>query len=397
MESELHQLRADFQKLFDREIKETEDWIDSVYHNTVHELHSEASTAAKGKDTPPDMEQGIDNTELRTIDAITPTVELDATTIPKANPAPRQNNKKKESWTRRSPPPLLKSLDSSATSPENDTLSSPSTPRIASIVSPITPLRVQSPAHIFNLTDFPPLPTVSTEAAKPQNKINNLQKNKGGKAKRKTKHLNVQQFGLSNPSPKANGQPNINPNRIETTPPETAVCSANTLLIGDGAVRGIHLENTITRYYCGGTINTITHVLPHILLQYPQCHSVIVHVGANDVLRGHPPAKIERDFGDLIELVRRHNRILYLSGPFPRPGGNSDVDFQITGRLLHLSQFLAWKAQMRPSSLGGFTGHYHTHWEMPWLFKENGSLNKQGKFLLQNNIRNSQRNTERAD
>ena len=162
----------------------------------------------------------------------------------------------------------------------------------------------------------------------------------------------------------------------------------DTLLIGDGAIQGIYLPNTKTRYYCGGTISTITHVLPELLPQYPQCHSVIVHIGANDVLRGHSPAKIERDFGDLIELVRRHNKILFISGPFPRPSGPSPLDFEITGRLLNLSRFLDWKANMRPNSIGGFTSHYNTHWKMYWLFKENGKLNNQGKMSLQKNLHN---------
>ena len=254
------------------------------------------------------------------------------------------------------PPPFLRSFDSSSISQEN-----------ASLSSPITPPRVHSPAQIFNIVDFPPLPANSSQSnqagesqrqaiivdapslpannsqtvqtADSQSERNSLPK-KRGKVKCKSKNINVAQFGLSNPSTKANSQSKINSRHNKTIPPTpaTSQSSVNTLLIGDGSVRGIRLANTITRYYCAGTINTVTHVLPHLLLQYPQCHSVIVHIGANNVLRGHSSTKIERDFGDLIELARRHNKILHLSGPFPRPGGNSTLDFEINGRLLQLSR-----------------------------------------------------------
>ena len=344
LEADYERLRLDFQRF--REIRETEQFIDSYFQNTVNELHGEKEDAAR---------------------VISTAIHAAST----ATGGPHRG-----SWIRRSPPPPLRSFDSS-----------PSTGK-ASLSSPITPLRHHPPpSPILNTADFPPLPPnninqiQSTEAP---HKGNNAPKKKG-KAKCKTKNV-ITQFGLCNPNTKIT---NYNKEKSSPPPEETARQETfDTLLIGDGAIRGICLPNTKTRYYCGGTISTIAHALSELLPQYPRCHSVIVHIGANDVLRGHSLAKIERDFGDLIELVRRHNKILFISGPFPRPSGPSPLDFEITGRLLNLSRFLDWKANMRPNSIGGFTSHYNTHWKMFWLFKENGLLNKQGKLSLQKNLHN---------
>ena len=320
-----------------KEIRESENFIDSYFHNTVNELHGKEETAQ----------------------AISTNIHAPATTG--------------DSWIRRSPPPPLRSFDSSSSSSD------------ASLSSPITPLRFP-PSLSLNTSNFP-LPSSNINqkhsTVGPQ-KGNNAPKKKG-KAKYKPKNV-ITQFGLCNPNTKV-----INNNREKSSPPPEETASQqtfDTLLIGDGAIQGISLPNTKTRYYCGATIDTIMHVLPELLPQYPRCHSVIVHIGANDVLRGHSPAKIESDFGDLMELVRRHNKILFISGPFPRPSGPSPLDFETTGRLLNLSRFLDWKANMRPNSTGGFTSHYSTHWKMFWLFRENGLLNKQGKLALQKNLRN---------
>ena len=400
LESEFEKLRLEFQHY--REVREAEELIDSYYQNTVNELHTErddvigeAPTGAKH--TAEDIA-----TSSKVISA--PQQSNNIATSTEVIRAPQQIKKnKKELWARRrSPPPLLRSLDSSSTSTGNTSLS-----------SPITPLRMQSPAHIFNIVDFPPLPTNNKQITpSPANNNNNENNQPGksssrnnspkirGKAKRKTKHTTISQFGLSNPNANTNHANIESPRKYnKSIPPAATACqtTVNTLLIGDGAVRGIRLANTITRYYCGGTISTVTHVLPHLLLQYPQCHSVIVHIGANDVLRGHPSSKIESDFGDLIELARRHNKILFLSGPLPRTGGSSACEFQLNGHILQLNRYLEWKARMRPNSLGGFSGHYHTHWKMPWLFTENGSLNGQGKKLLQNNIRKIILNSDCSD
>ena len=362
LETENKKLQLELENI--RNIRDAEIEIDYHYtnmvNNTVNELHTEREDVSN-----------VDKVGVASKVKATPNA---INTSPRIACAPRQT-KKKEPWSRRSPPPLLRSFDSSSFSNGN-----------ASLSSPITPPRFHSQAQLFNTRDFPPLPSNNqlNSSVEQHNKGNNLPK-PGGKAKGKLKNTTLTQFGLINPSGPVITKPH---NKIN--PPAAAEChtTVDTLLIGDGSIRGIRLANTVTRYYCGGTINTVTHVLPHLMLQYPQCHSVIVHVGANDVLKGHSSAKIERDFGDLIELIRRHNKILYLSGPFPRPGGNRTSDFQITGRLLQLSQYLEWKVRMRPSSLGGFSGHFHTHWEMPWLFNQYGTLNKQGIHLLKNNIRN---------
>lgn len=102
------------------------------------------------------------------------------------------------------------------------------------------------------------------------------------------------------------------------------------ILVGDSIVRYVAIPNGITYSFSGAKIHDLVQCIPAIVEQYPSAHTVIVHVGTNDI-RCRQSIKLRYDYELLAVTIESLGKIYIFSGLMqiflsPHPGHREPQD-----------------------------------------------------------------------
>ena len=86
------------------------------------------------------------------------------------------------------------------------------------------------------------------------------------------------------------------------------------LVIGDSITRFIKLPCGITYCYSGCKVSDVPLDIPALLDHHPTVHTVIVHVGTNDIM-SRQSIKLQSDFESLTLTLESLGKTCILSGP----------------------------------------------------------------------------------
>ena len=159
--------------------------------------------------------------------------------------------------------------------------------------------------------------------------------------------------------------------------------SPQVLIVGDGAVNEIRRfcskKNTTVLCFNKDTVSDISEKILTIAAAHPQSKSLIIHAGANDVLRQKSEI-LKQDFTELLNKVEHLDTEVLISGPLPTVQ-RGDERFS---RLWMLNKWLKDTCAARAVK---FIENFNIFWERWHLFKADGfCLNKSGVRLLSSNI-----------
>ena len=160
-----------------------------------------------------------------------------------------------------------------------------------------------------------------------------------------------------------------------TTGPET-------LILGDCAIKDVRSmcsKNTKVLCFPNDCVSDMTERVLHIVAANPNVKHIILHIGANDVVKQQSEV-LKRDFGDLFNTVSSLNAEVVISGPLP-PVRKGVERFS---RLLALNTWLSTACTVHSLH---FIDNFNFFWDRRHLFKADGLfLNKPGVKLLISNL-----------
>lgn len=178
-------------------------------------------------------------------------------------------------------------------------------------------------------------------------------------------------------------------NAVTSTEPETRGENSDIIkhppikyiILGDSVIRNVALPNSITYSYSGATIQDLVMHIPVIVDEHPSAHSIIVHVGINDIRRIRQSVKLQEDFELLSTTVESLGKICILSGILPPAGHGSELFSRIYSANVWLENFCLACGY-------SFINHFDTFWNKDNLYRDKIHLNKKGLDALGSNILN---------
>ena len=155
-----------------------------------------------------------------------------------------------------------------------------------------------------------------------------------------------------------------------------------TLIVGDFAVKdakNMCSKNTKVLCFPKDMVSDLAERIIDIVAAHPTVKSVILHIGANDVVKQESEV-LKRDFTELFKTVKSLNVEVFISGPLP-PIRRGAERFS---RLLALN---TWLSTVCATHSVHFINNFYLFWERRHLFKADGlCLNKSGVKLLLSNV-----------
>lgn len=174
------------------------------------------------------------------------------------------------------------------------------------------------------------------------------------------------------------------PTRVQssTSPPQVKPppqFNPSTLIIGDSIVRDVRLRGGLTLSFSGATVLDILTKLPDIITSNHTAHTLVLHVGTNDISK-HQSEILKQDFLLLLKSVTQLHSNVSISGPTPTCNRGSE---RFT-RLLGLNTWLASACALHSVA---FIDNFNSFWNRGHLFRADGlHLNTAGSRQLSNNI-----------
>lgn len=155
-----------------------------------------------------------------------------------------------------------------------------------------------------------------------------------------------------------------------------------TLIVGDFAIKdakNMCSKNTKVLCFPKDTVSDLAGRIIDIVAAHPTVKSVILHIGANDVVKQQSEV-LKRDFIELFATVNSLNVEVFISGPLP-PVRRGAERFS---RLLALNTWLSTVCAIYSVC---FINNFFLFWERRHLFKADGlCLNKSGVKLFLSNV-----------
>lgn len=136
------------------------------------------------------------------------------------------------------------------------------------------------------------------------------------------------------------------------------------LIIGDSITRFVKIPCGITYCFSGFRILDVLEHAPAIVEQHPSVHTVIIHVGANDVMK-RQSERLRSDFETLITTVEGLGKKCILSGPIPSMGRGSERFSRLFG--LH-----CWLQNYCIATGIGYIDNFDLFWTRSDLFRPDG-------------------------
>lgn len=151
------------------------------------------------------------------------------------------------------------------------------------------------------------------------------------------------------------------------------------LVVGDSIVRYVELPGAVTYCLSGGKVLELIELIPVLIVRHPSVHTVIVHVGTNDVMF-RQSIKLQYDLESLAYLIESLGKNCRLSGPIPTLRKGSE-------RFSRLYSLNVWMNNFCTATGFGFINNFDSFWTEITLFHKDGlHLNKQGTKLFVLNL-----------
>lgn len=164
-------------------------------------------------------------------------------------------------------------------------------------------------------------------------------------------------------------------------PPPSAAAAANAskpslfsppdyILVGDSIVRYVPIPKGISYSFSGAKVLDLVKHIPTIVERYPSAHTVIVHVGINDIRcrqsidqrETYGYFKLTADYEALAAKIEKLGKKCIFSGPIPTLRGSSETFSRIYSADQWLRNFC--------SACGyGYISHFDSFWTEEKLYK----------------------------
>lgn len=155
-----------------------------------------------------------------------------------------------------------------------------------------------------------------------------------------------------------------------------------TLIVGDFAIKDLKGRKIKkARIYCfpRDLVSDVIQKIHNLLFEHPTVKYIIVHVGANDVMK-RPSEVLKRDFIDLLNTLSSFDAKVFISGPIPPVR----IRIERFSRLLALNTWLSTACIRHKVQ---FIDNFNSFWKRRHLFRAHGIyLNKSGKKLFISNL-----------
>lgn len=93
--------------------------------------------------------------------------------------------------------------------------------------------------------------------------------------------------------------------------------------LGSSIVRDVVITEARTLCFLGSCVRDIDHQVPVVMEQFPTAHTVIIHVGSNNI-KLHKLEQSKADFRGLIGKLKETDKLVLISGPLPAVGHGID-------------------------------------------------------------------------
>ena len=136
----------------------------------------------------------------------------------------------------------------------------------------------------------------------------------------------------------------------------------------------------IVSHFSGAKIKDLITHIPDIIRLNQSVHSVIVHVGLNDIkARNTQSADLRNDYEALANLIESLNKKCLFSGLLPTLHNHSEI----FSRLFSADN---WIRNFCVACGYGYIDNFDSFWNIPKLFQDKIHLNNKGKKILATNI-----------
>lgn len=163
---------------------------------------------------------------------------------------------------------------------------------------------------------------------------------------------------------------------------ENKMTGPKTLIVGDFYIKGLTGRKIKkTRIYCfpKDLVSDVTEKMPNLLAEHPTVKNIIVHVGANDVMKRQSEV-LKQDFRHLLNTLRSLDTKVFISGPIPPVR----IRIERFSRLLALNTWLSTACTQHNVH---FNDNFNSFWKRRHLFRADGIyLNKSGIKLFISNL-----------
>ncbi|KAJ8359207.1 hypothetical protein SKAU_G00157320 [Synaphobranchus kaupii] len=150
------------------------------------------------------------------------------------------------------------------------------------------------------------------------------------------------------------------------------------LIVGSSIVRDVDVPGGKTICFPGARVSDINKQVPSVLKQHPSAHTLIIHVGFNDI-RLCCSLQLKRDFEELWDTLSGTGKHFLISGPLAVKGRDSES----FSRLLSLDN---WLRSFCTATGIDYIENFDTYWNKPHLLKRDGlHPNSKGAKLLSTN------------
>lgn len=166
--------------------------------------------------------------------------------------------------------------------------------------------------------------------------------------------------------------PDLIDRKLPSLPPKLAIYNrgcvgrqADILIIGDSIVRSVEIPGAVTYCLPGGKVADIIELSPMLINLHPSAHTLIVHVGTNDVM-DKQSVKLYEHFESLALKIQDLGKTCIFSGPIPTSPLKGSERFS---RLVSLHEWLKYFCL---ATGYGFISQFDSFWTRPDLYKPDG-------------------------
>lgn len=151
------------------------------------------------------------------------------------------------------------------------------------------------------------------------------------------------------------------------------------IIIGDSIIRYVELPGAITYCLPGSKVVDIIELTPVLTDLHPSAHTIIVHIGTNDVMDKHS-VKLHNQLESLAVTIQSLGKTCIFSGPFPTPSKSPE-------RFSRLYILHEWLKTFCTATRLGFISNFDYFWTRHDLYKSDGlHPNTKGVKQLTKNI-----------
>ena len=129
-------------------------------------------------------------------------------------------------------------------------------------------------------------------------------------------------------------------------------------------MRFVKLPGAVTYCLSGGKTSDFIELIPALLDFHPSVHTVLVHMGMNDVM-SRQSHRLHYELESLVSTVESLGRRCVLSGPLPCMSKSSE-------RFSPLFSLHQWMLNFSTATGVGFISHFDSFWTKQDLFKRDG-------------------------